>query len=303
MSRRLADGALSTEQALQYGLGLAQELKRRHRRGAVAGFLHPNRIAVNGASASILETQDAGISRYSSPEQWDGKAPDTRSDVFSLGAVLYELLTGRPAVEGNNPEEWKVSLTRREMPPASALSPEITHLLERCLKLRPEERWQNVSAVVIELKLLAASERHAKAAADWKRWLGSVQSEVGEVAGRLAAHQTSNDAALTAIKSALGDVVLKTEEHSAAIASASRTLQNLDQTAAAANQTLGSLTSSVADLNSRTENHGRTLESLQSAVAQTDEVLDHVVDAFDSMHRLVIERTDAGAAVASRRST
>ena len=303
MARRLADGPLSAEQAIQYGLSLAQELKRRHQTGVVTGSLHPDRIALNGASASILETKDTGISRYSSPEQWEGKAPDNRSDVFSFGAILYEFLTGHRALEGNNPEEWKASLDRREAAPSNGVSPDIAYLLGRCLKLRPEQRWQNVSAVVIELKLLAASERHARAAAEWKRWIASVQNEVGEVGGRLAAHETANDAALSEIKTAIGQVALKNQEHLAAAASTSQTLSDLDHTVAAANQTLGSLTLSVRDLSSRTEDHARTIESIQSAVTQTDEVIDHVVDAFDSMHRLVIERAEAGAAVASHRSS
>src|ERR1017187_3061890 len=200
MSGRLTAGPISTEQAIDYGLSLAKELKRRHQMGVVAGSLHPDRISLNGASASILENRDAGISRYSAPEQWDGNAGDSRSDVFSFGAVLHELLTGRALVEGNTPEEWKASLARRESTSANGSQSDIGRLLDRCLKSRPEERWQNVSVVVVELKLLAASQRHAKAAADWRHWLSSVQEDLEQVGGRLAAHQSEHEAAVTELQ-------------------------------------------------------------------------------------------------------
>lgn len=315
MSGRLTAGPITTAQAIDYGLSLAKELKRRHQMGVVAGSLHPDRISLNGVSASILENRDAGISRYSAPEQWDGRAGDTRSDVFSFGAVFYELLTGHPVVDGNSPEEWKESLARRESGQGNGVAPEFAQLLDRCLKRRPEDRWQNVSVVVVELKLLAASTRHAKAAADWKHWVSSVEQDLGHVGGQLAAHQSAHEAALREVHRSIGDVATKTEEHAVSVAAAAQTLGTLGQTVTAATQKLGELDGSVStahdklttlgdsmrDLTGKTDLHARTLESLQSAVTQTDEVIDHVVDAFDSMHRLVLDQAETGTAVASQR--
>jgi chromosome segregation ATPase len=293
--------------------------------------------------------------------------------VFSFGAVLHELLTGRALVEGNTPDEWKASLARRESKSANGSQSEIGRLLDRCLKRRPEERWQNVSVVVVELKLLTASQRHAKAAADWRHWLSSVQEDLEQVGGRLAAHQSEHEAAVTELQRAIGQVATKTKEHAVSVAAAAETLGTLGETVTVATQKLGTLNDSVTaaheklgtlgktvtvagqklgtlndsvtaaheklgtlgetvtvagqklgtlndsvttaheklgtlgesvkDLTGKTEIHGRTIESLQSAVTQTDEVIDHVVDAFDSMHRLVLERAETGTAVASQRSS
>jgi uncharacterized coiled-coil protein SlyX len=340
-SRRLADGPATTQQAIDYGLSLAQELKRRHQAGAGFGSLHPDLIGLNGAAAFIEDGPAPGISRYSAPEQWEGQAPDARSDVFAFGSVFYELLTGRPVVEGDSPEEWRASFAGRDAALPNGIAPELARLIDRCLNIRPEERWQHVSAIVVELKLLAASHRHAKAAVDWKRWLSAVQTEIDE---RLAAHRSEHHAALGDVHRTLGQLASRAEEHSASAAAAAQTLTalaesissahakldaldhslhaahenlgflgetvnmasqklaGLEESVSAASHELGALDVSVRDLNVRAAFQHRAIESIQSAVAQTDEVLDHVVDAFDSMHRIVIERADNGTARAAQRS-
>jgi serine/threonine protein kinase len=86
-----------------------------------------------------------GTLQYMSPEQAEGQEADARSDIFSFGAVLYEMLTGRKAFEGKSAASVLASVMKGE--PAAA--PELTGVLEpvlrRCLAKDPEERWQSAS--------------------------------------------------------------------------------------------------------------------------------------------------------------
>jgi eukaryotic-like serine/threonine-protein kinase len=92
-----------------------------------------------------------------SPEQAQGKETDARSDIFSFGLVLYELLTGRRAFEGESAANVMAGILEHEpQPPGSNVPPALSRLLLRCLAKNPEERWQ--SARDLEMALEWATE-------------------------------------------------------------------------------------------------------------------------------------------------
>ena len=108
-----------------------------------------------------------GTAVYMSPEQAKGSQADSRSDVFSFGSVLYEMLTGRQAFLGETAAEILASVLVREpdfgaLPPN--LNPRIPDLLRRCLEKNPKRRWQAVGDVRAELETIAADPRGARAA-------------------------------------------------------------------------------------------------------------------------------------------
>jgi len=98
----------------------------------------------------------AGTPAYMSPEQATGGAVDARSDVFSFGALLYEMVTGRRPFGGGSSAEMLAALLKEQPKPPSALVPEVPKELERiilrCLRKETERRFQNILDVKVELQ-------------------------------------------------------------------------------------------------------------------------------------------------------
>src|SRR2546423_11807824 len=91
-----------------------------------------------------------------SPEQVQGKEVDGRSDIFSLGAVLYEMVTGKQAFEGKSQLSVASAILEKEQEPISATKPmtppALDHAIKKCLAKLPDERWQSTSDLASELK-------------------------------------------------------------------------------------------------------------------------------------------------------
>jgi hypothetical protein len=109
--------------------------------------------------ASTIQASIAGTTQYMSPEQLQGRPIDVRSDLFSFGAVFFELLTGHPAFEGDNFASLIAAiLTSR--PNVRAYLPnlpvEVERVLDRALAKDPEDRWQSARDLKAALELLAA---------------------------------------------------------------------------------------------------------------------------------------------------
>jgi hypothetical protein len=94
---------LPAEEALRYAIDIGSALNRAHKRGAVHGKLSPHAILLTESGARIVrpvEGTDLDALAYRSPEQVSGEAPDWRSDIFSFGTLLYEMVSGRRAFSG-----------------------------------------------------------------------------------------------------------------------------------------------------------------------------------------------------------
>jgi eukaryotic-like serine/threonine-protein kinase len=100
-----------------------------------------------------------GTFQYMSPEQVEGKEADARSDIFALGAVLYEMATGKRAFEGKTTASVIAAVLERDPPPISTAQPASPPALDRvvrtCLAKDPDERFQNVHDVKLQLKWIA----------------------------------------------------------------------------------------------------------------------------------------------------
>ena len=97
-----------------------------------------------------------GTVSYMSPEQAEGKPVDHRSDIFSFGALLYEMLTGRRAFQGESTVSTLAAILTAEPAPLSAEAPgvpaELARIVSRCLRKAPEKRWQSIADVRIALE-------------------------------------------------------------------------------------------------------------------------------------------------------
>jgi serine/threonine protein kinase len=135
---------------------------------AVPGQIGPN--ATHSPTLSMMATQAGvilGTAAYMSPEQAKGLPADHRSDVFSFGCVLYEMLTGRQPCQGETVPDVMASVLVRE-PDLGALPPNVNprlpDLLKRCLDKGPKRRWQLVADLRAEIEAIAAAPREVTAA-------------------------------------------------------------------------------------------------------------------------------------------
>jgi Tol biopolymer transport system component len=187
LSERLAKGALPLEQVLRYGVEIAGALDRAHRSGIVHRDLKPGNVMLTKSgvklldfglakaldpapSASILTALPTetpltekgtilGTVQYMAPEQLEGKEADERTDIFALGAVLYEMATDRRAFFGTSQATLIGAILHTEPQPISAIQPMTPPALDRvvktCLAKDPEDRWQSAHDVASELKWIA----------------------------------------------------------------------------------------------------------------------------------------------------
>src|SRR5579859_4011315 len=184
LAKRLEKGPLPLEQVLKYGMQIADALDKAHRSGVVHRDLKPGNIMLTSSGAKLLDfglakpaaptatvatlsatkadspvTQQGtivGTFQYMSPEQVEGKELDGRSDIFSLGVVLYEMLTGQKAFKGKSQLSVASAILEKEPEPISTLKPmtppSLDRVIRRCLAKDPEERWQTARDLALELK-------------------------------------------------------------------------------------------------------------------------------------------------------
>jgi serine/threonine protein kinase len=153
LESRLAEGPLSLGEVLHYSVGLAKELRKIHGRGRVHGFLHPCGIAIAGDQVRLSPTGPAAVSPYFSPEQVAGSDLDARSDIFSFGAILYEMLSGRRAFSATTRAALRMEIATREPEPLGGIPAPVARLVERCLEKKSERRLQRIGILLAELKL------------------------------------------------------------------------------------------------------------------------------------------------------
>ena len=142
---------------LDFGLAKAMDdVGRVPRSGPADAVTHSPTLSMMATEAGMI----LGTAAYMSPEQAKGSPADHRSDVFSFGSVLYEMLTGRSPFKGDTAPEILASVLVREadltaLPPN--LSPRLYELLKRCLDKNPKQRWQAVGDLRVEIETIAAA--------------------------------------------------------------------------------------------------------------------------------------------------
>jgi serine/threonine-protein kinase len=201
LRRRMLAGGLAVEEVLEVAAQIAGALAAAHRAGIVHRDIKPENVMLRpdgyvkvldfgiakltGAHAEYdteaptmarIETSPGmvlGTFRYMSPEQARGLLLDARSDIFSLGVVLYEMLTGRALFDGETGADILVAILKKDPPPLDEivpdLPPEVEMTVMRCLEKEREQRYQTARELADDLKRLArgnSSLSPARPAAD-----------------------------------------------------------------------------------------------------------------------------------------
>ena len=263
---------LPTEEALRYATSLAELLRQMHRDGTVCGHLDPKDIVWDNHSVKLVQTYNAGSGAYLAPEQIRGDAADARCDVFAFGAIVYELLSGRKAFPAQDPEELKKQILESSPPPVEGLPEGISSVLSGCLEKDRDLRTQRMNSILIELKLANASARQAHSATEWRDKVLSLRSHVSAHDEQLAAQQSSQETIVAELR---------------------ESIQRIEATLAAIQE-------SIAGLQKNSQLHSKSIEGLQVAASQTDEVVEHVVEAFGMMHKSMVDRGDAKVFLVAR---
>ncbi len=189
LEKRIRKGPLPADQALRLATETAEALDRAHRQGIVHRDLKPGNIMLTKSGAKLLDfglaklkpppvaasaaltematesrklTEEGmilGTLQYMSPEQLEGKEADARTDIFALGAVMFEMVTGRAAFTGKSKASLIAAILAADPPPISQLQPmtppALDRAVKRCLAKDPDERWQTARDLAAELKWIA----------------------------------------------------------------------------------------------------------------------------------------------------
>ncbi len=193
LADRLAKGPLPPEQVLKYGIEICEGLEKAHKTGVIHRDLKPGNVMLTKSGAKLMDfglakssavsdapssgltltspvasrplTQQGmivGTFQYMSPEQIEGKEADARSDIFALGAVLYEMATGKRAFEGKTTTSVIAAILERDPPPISAVRAMFPGALDKviktCLEKDPDERWQSTRDLRTNLKWIAEGD-------------------------------------------------------------------------------------------------------------------------------------------------
>ncbi len=184
LAERLMKGPLPLDEVLEYGAQIADGLETAHRAGIVHRDLKPANTMLTTGGVKLLDfglarlmSDDAvsdasdaptrqqnltkeqsiiGTLQYMAPEQLEGKSPDHRADMWALGALIYEMVSGAKAFRGQSQASLIAAILGQKPEPISSLQPitpaALERLVERCLAKNPEDRWQSARDIALELR-------------------------------------------------------------------------------------------------------------------------------------------------------
>jgi Tol biopolymer transport system component len=214
LAARLARGALPLPEALRIAADVASALDAAHRQGIIHRDLKPGNVFLVRRASPTAKLLDFGLAKfaqnvsdplltamptattpitargtilgtfqYMAPEQIEGGDADVRTDIFALGALLFEMVTGRPAFQGKTQASLFGAILKDEPPPISELQPvappALDYLIRTCLAKGAEARFQSAHDVKLQLQWIAdagTSAAPVRLAPKWRQhmnWLAA----------------------------------------------------------------------------------------------------------------------------------
>jgi hypothetical protein len=330
---------------------LADSIRRLHDAGFVHGAVSPVHIALTATGLELLPataSSTRAITPYTAPEVVQGRPADIRSDIFSFGVVLFEMLTGKRVFDGQTRALLSNAITNSPTPTSG--SPAVDRLLSSCLAKNPDARTQRMQKIMMELKLLSVAVRRADGGAsaapgagttaplrrdpqDSGAARGDMQQVEARVAARLQAHertmaemQRAMAEAVNSLRAQLNHVVvdLATAQQRTAFGGGSldglddsaseRILARVDHGFEAIGDRISHLERNVDEIRSHQDVFEHSvaadlvdieqsirvqaagIESARTAMSQTDDLVERVVEALESLQTTVIDQGDASPA-------
>ena len=195
LADRLQKGPLPLHEVLKFGQQIASALDAAHRQGITHRDLKPGNVILTRSGAKLLDFGLAktaaespppldgltnlpteakplteagtilGTFQYMAPEQLEGLEADARTDIFALGAVLYEMATGQRAFQAESKTSLIAAIVSSQPTPISSVvemtPPALDHVVRRCLQKDPEDRWQSAHDVASELAWISEAGTQA----------------------------------------------------------------------------------------------------------------------------------------------
>jgi eukaryotic-like serine/threonine-protein kinase len=210
----LASGRMNLHDALEIAAQVASALAAAHEAGVVHRDIKPENImlrpdgyvkVLDFGIAKLTELRSAsdddelgttavfqtrpglllGTTRYMAPEQARGQAVDARSDIWSLGVVIYEMLAGTPPFRGETPSDCIASILTTELPPLSGvlsdIPPKLESILQKALRKNSDERYQTINEMLADLRNLTAELEEEGSSPQTK---ARAKSVFGKIKGR-----------------------------------------------------------------------------------------------------------------------
>ncbi len=229
LAARVGRGEIPLDQMLRHAIEIAEALDKAHRHGIIHRDLKPGNVMLTPNGAKLLDFglaklkgaeaggSGAGLStlatgarsltaegsivgtfQYMAPEQLEGKPADARTDIFALGAVLYEMSTGRKAFEGKSQASLIAAIMGGTPPSISQVRPmtplALDRLVKTCFAKEPDERWQTAHDVKLQLQWIAEGGSQAGLPAPVlarrrgrERWAWALAAVLAALTGVLAA--------------------------------------------------------------------------------------------------------------------
>lgn len=327
----LEEAYLPAAEVLRHALRLAFALREAHESGTVFGMLDPSRIYVS-SSQVVIEQPPPGLNSYAAPELFNGATADVRSDIFAFGAIVYRMLTGRQPFTVSFSRESSGATDQHPQPlgfvrdgqqqiPTECF-PGLERVLLQCLARKPGQRWQSVRPLCIELKLLVTAVCRQNPAANTRRSVDAViRDHVARLETALTARTTACEQMVRDLEGVISDTrerllyaINSVEEQvrsqaefietlrgaagkaesllepvMASLAACDRAVLEMQR---AASETHQCVQQDIHSLREKLYSQAALIESLEVGAARTDDLLERVVESFDSLQTLVLERTE-----------